>query len=220
MSDSSDEKDKRVFEFHEHLGEFQELVVDEDISLQKLLDSDVILLFIDRKRKRVWMWIGGKSSIKMKFMATQNSYRIRDNYAFGYRITSIDDGDESRVFKVFIGLEKQEDHTNEIIGPRYKGTSEDNKILETITEEGILLMLEKTPVPEGYERRLVIVNNEIYLFKTYEKDYIGSIIEEKRLVPLKEKVEDGLYLLEDYTTRLLFSCNKILLIDLLQKIKK
>lgn len=165
------------------------------------------------------MWIGNDSTINMRFKAAQTSFQIRDNYAFGYRISSINESNENNDFLIFIGLKKEEEQKKEVIEPQYKGTSEHDEVFKEINEKDILLILEKTPVPEGYKRRLVIVNNEVYLFKIYKREYLNSKIEEKRLFPLKEEVEDGSYLLEGYTPRLLLSYNKIILIDLLQKIE-
>ena len=186
--------------------------------LFELLDSDSILLFFDPKRKRVWMWIGNSSSTRMRFMATQDSYRIRDRYVFGFKISSIDENDEVRDFKTFVGLKKNEEEIEGTIGPQYRGTPEEMKIFESMSEEKILLILKKAEVPEGYERRLVIVNNDIYLYKEFDNS-LGGDIKQSRLFRLKEEVEDGLYLLEDCTPRILFSFNKILLIDVLHMAK-
>ena len=78
--------------------------------------------------------------------------------------------------------------------------------------------MKKTEVPGGYERRLVIVNNDIYLYKEFDNS-LGGDIKQSRLFRLKEEVEDGPYLLEDCTPRILFSFNKILLVDVLVKVK-
>ncbi|KKM60496.1 hypothetical protein LCGC14_1541190, partial [marine sediment metagenome] len=84
--------------------------------------------------------------------------------------------------------------------------------------EKILLLLEKSGVPEGYERKMVIVKNKIFGYKEYDKNYLGSVIREKQLFPLKEEVEDGPYLAENYIPRMLFSYNKVVLTELFQKI--
>jgi len=187
--------------------------------LFELLDSESILLFIDPKRKRVWMWIGRFSTTKMRVAAAQNSLRIKDRYAFGFKISYVDEGDEDRAFKIFVGLRKEEEEDIEgSTEPQYKGTPEDVNIFELMSEEKILLILKKTEVPEGYERRMIIVNNEIYLYKELDHS-LGSDIKQSRLFRLKEEVDDGPYLLEDCTPRILFSFNKILLVDVLHKAK-
>ncbi|MFW9941747.1 MAG: hypothetical protein ACFFFT_11960, partial [Candidatus Thorarchaeota archaeon] len=72
-------------------------------------------------------------------------------------------------------------------------------------------------IPEGYERKMVIVNNKIFGYKEYDRDYLGTIIRERQLFPLKEEVEDGPYLAEDYIPRMLFSFNSVVLTELLLK---
>jgi hypothetical protein len=86
-----------------------------------------------------------------------------------------------------------------------------------MSKEKILLRLEKTGIPEGYERKIIIVNNKIYGYKEYDRIYLDSVIKEKKLFPLKEEIDDGPYLAEDYIPRILFSLNNVVLIELLQK---
>ena len=81
-------------------------------------------------------------------------------------------------------------------------------------------MLEKVGIPEGYERKMVIVKNQIFGYKEYDRDYLGSVIKEKQLFPLKEEVEDGTYLAENFIPRMLFSFNNVVLTELLKKIDK
>jgi hypothetical protein len=213
------ENDRRVFEYNDREGEFEEIEIkDRSIPLYELLDQEFILIFIDQKHKRVWMWIGRNCSTKMKFMATQSSYHIRDRYAFGFKITTVDEGNETLEFKIFIGLEEEDEDIHKEVEPQYKGTEEEDEFFESMSEEQILRILEKSEVPEGYKRRMVIVNNDIYLYKEYPQT-LGSDIKQKRLFRRKEEVEDGWYLLEDYTPRILFSFNNLIIIDLLQKIE-
>jgi hypothetical protein len=102
-------------------------------------------------------------------------------------------------------------------GPAYEGTSKDIELLESLSREKILLLLEKSGIPEGYKRKMVIVKNKIFGYKEYDRNYLGSVIKEKKLFPLKEEVEDGSYLAENYVPRMLFSYNNVVLTELLQK---
>ena len=43
---------------------------------------------------------------------------------------------------------------------------------------------------------------------------------EPQLFPLKEEIEDGAYLAEDYVPRMLFSYNNVVLTELLQKVEE
>jgi len=220
MSDPPErEKEKiLVFQYNDQLGEFQELEIEEDFPLHELLDSEFILLFVDPKRYRVWIWHGAETTTRMKFIAAKLAPSIRDRFGIAFRITAVDEGNEVLGFKVMLGLEEEVDYAEKQTGPTYEGTSEDLELLESLSREKILLLLEKTGVPEGYERKMVIVNNKIFGYKEYDRDYLGSVIKEKRLFPLKEEIEDGPYLADKYVPRMLFSYNNVVLTELLEKI--
>jgi len=87
-----------------------------------------------------------------------------------------------------------------------------------LEQEKILLLLEKVGIPEGYDRKMLIVQNKIFRYKEHDMYYLGSVIREKRLFPLKEDLPDGPYLAENYMPRMLFSFNNVLLTELLQKV--
>jgi len=213
-----EEKEKiLVFQFSDELGEYQELDLAEDIPLHELLDSDFILLFVDSKRYRVWIWQGINTTTRMKFISAKIAGNIRDRFGIGNRILSVDEGNETLGFKIMIGLEKEVDYSETQTGPAYEGTEEDRELFESLSREKILLLLEKAGLPEGYERKMVIVKNKIYGYKEFDRTYLDSVIKEKQLFPLKEEVEDGPYLAENYIPRMLISYNNVVLTELLQK---
>jgi hypothetical protein len=194
----------RIFVYIDKEEDFCEVSIeDEETPFHSLLDSDYILLFIDPKRKRVWVWYGIDTTIKMRFSAIKIAECIRDQYAFAYRVTGINEGFEPIGFKVLVGLEKEQVYIPEQIEPEYKGLEVQD---EVISQEKILLLLKKIDIPEGYERKIIIVNNEIYYYKEYND--IGTDVASERLFTLKEEVEDG---------SKIFSFNKIKLIELLKK---
>ena len=73
------------------------------------------------------------------------------------------------------------------------------------------------PVPEGYERKFVIVNNEIFRYKEYTTPSYKVDLLSKKCFPLTEEIDDGIYTFEDRLPRILFSYNKIRIIELLKK---
>ncbi|MFX1291014.1 MAG: hypothetical protein ACFFAG_08660 [Promethearchaeota archaeon] len=206
-----------VFQYNDELNEYQELEIDEDVQISELFDPDFILLFVDSKRYRIWIWHGSNTTTRMKFIAAKLAPSIRDQYGIGFKITAVDEGNETLGFKIAAGTEKEVDYTEIQKGPAYEGTKEDLELLESLSREKILLLLEKAGIPEGYERKMVIVNNKIFGYKEYDREYLGSTIKEKQLFPLKEEVEDGPYLAENYIPRMLFSFNKVVLTELLLK---
>ena len=64
---------------------------------------------------------------------------------------------------------------------------------------------------------MVIVKNQLFGYREYERNYLGSVIKEKKIFPLQEEVPDGPYLAENYITRMLFSYNNVVLTELLEK---
>jgi len=213
-----EEEKFRVFQFNDAKGEFEELVVDESVPLYELLDPDFVLLFMDPVRYRVWIWQGSNTTTRMKFISAKVAPQIRDKFGIAYKISSVDEGNETRAFKIMIGLEKPLDDEKGKAGPAYEGTKEDMELLEELSREKIVLILEKTGIPEGYERKMVIVKNRVYGYREYEKNYMGAKIKEKRLFPLTEVISDGSYLADGYIPRILFSYNNVVLTELLQKI--
>jgi hypothetical protein len=207
-----------VYQFNDQIGDFEELIIDPDVNLPDLLDDDFILLFIDPKHYRVWLWHGWNTTTRMKFIAAKMAQPIRDKHGIAYKITAVDQDNETRAFNVMIGKEEEIDYEKEQTGPAYEGSKEDLELLQTLSREKILLILEKAGIPEGYERKMVIVKNKIFGYKEYEKNYRGSVIMEPQLFPLKEEIEDGAYLAEDYVPRMLFSYNNVVLTELLHKV--
>ena len=206
-----------VFQYNDQLNEFQELELDEDIEIHELLDPDFILLFIDPSRYRVWIWHGSNTTTRMKFIAAKLAPSIRDRFGIGFKISAVDEGNETLGFKVAAKLEEEPDYADAQIGPAYKETAEDLELIESLSREKIILLLEKAGVPEGFERKMVIVKNKIFGYREYDRNYLGSVIKEKKLFPLKEEIDDGPYLAENYIPRMLFSYNNVVLTELLQK---
>jgi len=207
-----------IFQFNDQLGEFEELEIEPDIELVELLDPDFVLLFVDPKHFRVWIWHGSNTTTRMKFIAAKIAPTIRDRYGIGFRITAVDEGNETLGFKVIMGLEKEIDYAEAQTGPAYEGTEEDLELLKSLSREKILLLLEKAGVPEGYERKMVIVKNKVFGYREYDRNYLGSVIKEKQLFPLREEIADGPYLADNYIPRMLFSYNNVVLTELLQKV--
>jgi hypothetical protein len=213
-----EEEKLRVFQFNDKKGEFEELIIDEKLPLYDLLDSDFVLLFMDPVRYRVWVWHGSNTTTRMKFISAKIAPMIRDRFGIAYKISSVDEGNETKAFKIMMGLEASLDFEKEKGGPAYEGTKEDMELLEELSREKIILLLEKSELPEGYERKMVIVKNKVYGYKEFEKNYMGAKIKEKRLFPLSEQVSDGFYLADGYIPRILFSFNNVVLTELLQKV--
>lgn len=93
-----------VYKFNEELQEFEVIEIEENVPLFELLDSDKILLFVDVHESSVWVWQGKDTSTRMKFVSSQTAPHIRDKHDISFMIHSIDEGEETAAFKVFVGL--------------------------------------------------------------------------------------------------------------------
>ena len=213
-------QDITIYQFNDEIGDFEELIIDPDLKLQDLLDDDFILLFVDPQHFKVWLWHGYNTTTRMKFIAAKMAPTIKDKHGFGFRITAVDQDNETQGFLVMIGLAEEIDYDQAQTGPAYEGTTEDLELLKTLSREKILLLLKKAGVPEGFERKIVIVKNQIYGYREYDRNYLGSVINEPQLFPLKEEIEDGAYLADNYIPRMLFSYNNVVLTELFERIEK
>ncbi len=208
-----------VYQFNDEIGDFEELIIDPDLKLEDLLDDDFILLFVDPQHFRVWLWHGFNTTTRMKFIAAKMAPSIRDKHGIAFKITAVDQDNETQGFLIMIGLAEEIDYDQAQTGPEYEGTEEDLEFLKTMSREKILLRLEKAGIPEGFERKIVIVKNQIYGYREYDRNYLGSVIKEKQLFPLKEEIEDGTYLADKYIPRMHFSYNNVVLTELLEPVE-
>ena len=208
-----------VYQFNDEIGDFEELIINPDVKLKDLLDDDFVLLFVDPQHFRVWLWHGYNTTTRMKFIAAKMAPPIRDKHGIAFKITAVDQDNESHAFLVMLGLEEEINYDLVQTGPAYEGTAKDLELLESLSREKILLILEKAGLPEEYERKMVIVKNDIFGYREYDRNYLGSVIKEKQLFPLKEEIEDGNYLAENYVPRMILSYNNVVLTELLQKLE-
>ncbi len=93
-----------IYQFSKELGDFEELEVKENVPLFELLDSNKILLFVDNHESKVWIWVGANTNPRMKFISVQAAPNIRDKHDISFTITSVDEGEETAMFKILVGL--------------------------------------------------------------------------------------------------------------------
>lgn len=206
-----------VYQLNDESAEFEELDFDEDIQLYELLDPAFILLFLDPDHYKAYIWQGSETSTRMKFISAKLATSVRDRHGAAMKIVTADDGNEPFNFKVMVGLEEPIDVEEQQTGPSYTGTEEAKELFNLATREQILLTMEKAKLPHGYKRVLIIVGNKVYKYHIQNTEYMGSMVEERKLLPLEEEVPDGPYLAEGYIPRMLFSFNKVVLMELLKK---
>jgi hypothetical protein len=93
-----------LYQFSEELEDFEEIEVKENVPLFELLDSNKILLFVDAHEGNIWVWQGKNTTTRMKFVSAQTAPHIRDKHDISFMIHSVDEGEETAVFKILVGL--------------------------------------------------------------------------------------------------------------------
>ncbi|MHA1719078.1 MAG: hypothetical protein ACTSWX_00990 [Promethearchaeota archaeon] len=217
MTEQEKKEPIKVFQLNDEKAEFEELELEPDVKLYEILNSKLILYFVDPSNYSSFIWAGSEASTRMKFIAANKASSIRDKIGPAIKISTVDESDETLPFKIMVGLEKEETYEEEQTGPAYEGTAEDDKLLKNLTLEKIVLLLEKIGLPDGYQREMVIDGNNIYGYLETYKEYLGQIIKERKLYRLKESVPDGPYLAKDLIPRILMSYNRVVLTELIRK---
>jgi hypothetical protein len=211
------ESKTRVFQLNDEEADFEELELDREVKLYEILNPKSLLYFVDPPNYRSYIWAGSQTSTRMKFIAAQKAPNIRDKLGAAIKISSVDEGDESMPFKVLIGLVSPEEFKIEQTGPTYTGSQTDQAFLEEMSLEKIVLLIEKVGTPEGLKRVMVLDGHNIYGYQMTYKEYMGQIIEERKLYRLQEPVPDGLYLREGLIPRFVMQNNRVIITELFQK---
>jgi len=98
------EKQFLLFKIDEENEDFEAIEI-EDSPIHALLDSNSIYIIVAPIDKEILIWHGSNATIRKKFIATQKAPKIRDKYGVDFKISAVDEGDESPKFKEIVGLE-------------------------------------------------------------------------------------------------------------------
>jgi hypothetical protein len=76
-----------------------------DVNLTKeSLQSDKVFCIVDNTNKSVYIWLGKEANVRKRFVGAQTAGKIRGELSNGYRVRSLDQGDEPPGF--FNSLER------------------------------------------------------------------------------------------------------------------
>jgi len=137
---------KVIFKYNDKLNEYQDLKVEDNAQIRDLLDPDFVLLFVDQKRYRIWIWHGRNTTTRMKFIAAKLAPSIRDKYGVGFKISAVDEGNETLGFKIVAGLVEESDYTEAQTLPPHERTEEDLELLESLFKEKKQLLLKRVVI--------------------------------------------------------------------------
>ncbi len=215
-TDKEEGKEIRVFQLNDEKAEFEELEIDENVNLDDILDSELVLYFVKPSKFKSFIWAGSEASTRMKFIAAKTAAKVRDSIGPAISINTVDEGDETNAFKVLMGWIEPESEEYEQTGPIYEGKMQDDELLQELPLDKLTAVLEKVGIPEGYRREFVIAGKEIYAYQEYYNQYMGEIIKERRLHRLGERVPDGPYKAADLVPRVVMRFNQVLYTELLK----
>jgi len=62
------------------------------------LPSDSVLCVVDDEGKNVFLWLGKDANVRKRFVGAQTASQLRTEYGTGFRVRSLDQGDEPDQF--------------------------------------------------------------------------------------------------------------------------
>jgi hypothetical protein len=62
------------------------------------LESDNVYCIMDDASKSIFIWKGRRSGVRKKFIGAQTANRMRSEYGTGFKVHSLDEGEEPAVF--------------------------------------------------------------------------------------------------------------------------
>ena len=71
--------------------------LDVNITKESLLE-DKVFCIIDNTNKNVYLWLGREANVRKRFVGAQVAGKIRGELSNGYRVRSLDQGDEPADF--------------------------------------------------------------------------------------------------------------------------
>jgi hypothetical protein len=68
------------------------------------LTSERVFCVIDDENKNVYLWLGKEAPVRKRFVGAQTASKLREEQGTGFRVRSLDEGNESKEF--FNSLER------------------------------------------------------------------------------------------------------------------
>ncbi|MBN2230218.1 MAG: hypothetical protein JW779_11580 [Candidatus Thorarchaeota archaeon] len=62
------------------------------------LSSEGVFCVVDNEGKNVFLWLGKEAPVRKRFVGAQTASRLRDEQGTGFRVRSLDEGNEPTQF--------------------------------------------------------------------------------------------------------------------------
>ncbi|NHI82758.1 MAG: hypothetical protein EAX81_00455 [Candidatus Thorarchaeota archaeon] len=70
-----------------------------EVSVTKeTLQSDSVYCVIDESTRSIWLWIGKVAGVRLRFVGARTANKMRNDLGTGFRVRSLDEGQESPHF--------------------------------------------------------------------------------------------------------------------------
>ena len=77
-----------------------------DVDLtEENLQPDCVFCIVDSTNKNVYIWLGKEANVRKRFVGAQTASKIRGELSTGFRVRSLDQGDEPPAF--FYSLKRE-----------------------------------------------------------------------------------------------------------------
>ena len=90
-----------VFKFDVDSEKFEKIEFEE---YEEFFNSNFTILIVNHLDKILWLWHGMNVNVRIKFIASQEAPKIRNAYYFDYKISAVDEGNETDKFKNFFDI--------------------------------------------------------------------------------------------------------------------
>ncbi len=220
----------QVFEVHEidqypymETREVLEGLYIKDVIMEK--GKEKVFLIVDHIMKRIWIWNGPGSSIKLQVFGALLANRLRNQLKLFYRVYFLNTLSEKdpkflEIINNKIGKGRARDIKKEDFGDldQLRMNPPYLTIFKSSNMQKIVQQLQELPIPENMIRTFIIMGGAIHS----EEEIFKNFVKEEKLIKKLEKLgrlNNGFTFFDDqnYSTRILIKNNKIEAIELFIK---
>ncbi|MHA1725215.1 MAG: hypothetical protein ACTSXH_10300 [Promethearchaeota archaeon] len=220
----------QVFEVHEidqypymETKEVLEGLYIKDVIMEK--GKEKVFLLVDHVIKRIWIWNGPESSIKLQVYGALLANRLRNQLKLFYRVYFLNtlskkDPKFLEIINAKIGKGKARDIKKEDFGDlnQLRMNPSYITIFKSLNKHKIIEQLQELPIPDNMVRKFIIMGGDIHA----EEEIIKNFVKEEKIIKKPEKlgrINNGFTFFDDqnYSTRILIKNNKIEAIEFFVK---
>ncbi|MHA1688799.1 MAG: hypothetical protein ACTSUN_05605, partial [Promethearchaeota archaeon] len=186
----------QVFEVHEidqypymETKEVLEGLYIKDVIMEK--GKEKVFLLVDHIIKRIWIWNGPESSIKLQVYGALLANRLRNQLKLFYRVYFLNtlskkDPKFLEIINAKIGKGKARDIKKEDFGDlnQLRMNPSYITIFKSLNKHKIIEQLQELPIPDNMVRKFIIMGGDIHA----EEEIIKNFVKEEKIIKKPEKL--------------------------------